>query len=932
MTRIILFLIGLCAVGFAAPVAAQRAAHAQSAPPSQVATGPLVATGLSAEQARIALEVLNDPRKRAAFAATLEAIVKAGPVSQSPATPAAGTAGPGGTGPNGTASAPPLRPSASPVPGTSPGTGPGPGGDPLAGRDEAGDIPLSADSLGAQVLITASDFVHRLGIQVTETFQAVQSLPLLWGWAVVMVTHPVARDILADASWRLLVALLAALAVEYVLRRAMRRPIARLESMAPTAPAVAEELDLSVSDQEGISPETEAAVSDEALVSPTTTDDELPAPARSGRPVVATPLARAEAGEVEPPVVVRRHASPWLLLRRVPLVLARLMLELVPVLGVTLTAHLIAGSTLGGPMTSRLIILAVVDSYAICAAVLCLSRMMLSPGASRLRLFEVPNSLAVYLTRWIRRLAVIAVFGYVFGEVGLLLGLSNVSHVAVQKAIALILHLCLAIMVVQTRRAVRRRIRAPEGVTGVVATLRNRLARSWHWIALFVLAGSWVTLAVEVRHGYTQTLHYILLTALVLIASRLIQLLLLGLIERAVRSNGEATGGIPGLEARLRVYQPALTTILRIAIYLVTALVLLQLYGLEALGWFVSSFLGLRILSALGTFAVTLILAFGVWEAVNAGIQHHLAKLQRDAQLTKSARIRTLLPLLRTTLMAVIATVTALMVLSEIGVNIAPLLAGAGILGVAIGFGSQKLVQDLITGIFLLLENAMQVGDSVTVSGLSGVVEALSVRTIRLRAADGSVHIIPFSAVTSVTNVNRGLGNASVTVTVEFNEDTDQVTEALRQISREMRADPDFSAKMLGDVVIWGVDKFDGAAVTIAGQVVCTDSGRWSVQREFNRRIKKRFQELGIRIFNPLSSYTVAEPALLPDVKKGDGEHGPADGGPADAGSAGGRAPSGRAPSGGASVGESTSGGRPSGGRSGVADLGGGQPDARAVG
>ena len=100
--------------------------------------------------------------------------------------------------------------------------------------------------------------------------------------------------------------------------------------------------------------------------------------------------------------------------------------------------------------------------------------------------------------------------------------------------------------------------------------------------------------------------------------------------------------------------------------------------------------------------------------------------------------------------MVVIATVTALMALSEIGVNIAPLLAGAGILGVAIGFGSQKLVQDLITGIFLLLENAMQVGDWVTVSGLSGSVEALSVRTIKLRASDGSVHLIPFSAVTSV--------------------------------------------------------------------------------------------------------------------------------------------------------------------------------------
>ena len=193
-----------------------------------------------------------------------------------------------------------------------------------------------------------------------------------------------------------------------------------------------------------------------------------------------------------------------------------------------------------------------------------------------------------------------------------------------------------------------------------------------------------------------------------------------------------------------------------------------------------------------------------------------------------------------------------MMVLSEIGVNIGPLLAGAGIVGVAIGFGSQTLVRDLITGIFLLLENAMQVGDSVTVSGLSGTVENLSVRTIRLRAADGSVHIIPFSSVTTVTNVNRGLGNASVNVSVAAHEDTDRVCEVLKEIVAGMREDADFSARMLSDLQLWGVDKLDGASVTIAGQVVCTDSGRWSVQREFNRRMKRRFEELGIQLYNPV--------------------------------------------------------------------------------
>jgi small-conductance mechanosensitive channel len=299
---------------------------------------------------------------------------------------------------------------------------------------------------------------------------------------------------------------------------------------------------------------------------------------------------------------------------------------------------------------------------------------------------------------------------------------------------------------------------------------------------------------------------------------------------------------------------------LRLAIYLLCFLGLLQLYGLNTFLWLMDTPLGLHILSAGGTLLVTIVLAFAVWEAINGAIQQHLDRLQREAQLAKSARLRTLLPLVRSIVLITIAIVAGLMVLSEIGINIAPLLAGAGIVGVAIGFGSQKLVQDLITGIFLLLENAMQVGDTVTVSGLTGVVEALSVRTIRLRAGDGSVHIIPFSSVTSVTNVNRGLGNASVTVSVAYDEDTDRVCDELKAIVAQMRADPDLSAKMLSDLQLWGVDKVDGASVTIAGQVVCTDSGRWAVQREFNRRMKRRFQELGIRIFSPIQTISLSIP------------------------------------------------------------------------
>ena len=787
MKRLILLLLGAVLLGVPTPAFAQKPETPPSAP----------APAISADQARAALDVLNDPAKRAAFAATLNALSKAQPADQ---TPAAGVAG---------------AQAAAPATQT---------------KVEGLTIPLAPDSLGAQVLLSASAFVSNLGTQAVDALDTVQSLPLLYGWVVMVATNPMARDILVDVSWRIVLVLLLAAAAERGLRRVMQRPIRGLEGLAPAV---------------------HAPCSDQPEASSDPGDD---------------PVARAEAGEVEAPVPSRPRPSAWTLLKRVPLVLARLALEFVPVLGIALIGHLFAGSSLGGQTVSRLIILAVVDAYAICVALLSLVRMLLSPEASRLRLFHLPDSAAIYLMYWAKRVIVIAVLGYAVGEVGLLLGLSEIAHDAMEKGVGLVLHVCLAYVVVRKRRAVRRWLRAPDGSTSLVARLRNRFARIWHWIALFFLAAGWLIWAIEVPHGYAAVLHYFILTALVLIGARLTLLFLLGMVDRIMRPAPDSPGLYPGMHARLRVYHPVVAVALRLTIYLLCVLGLLQLYGLNTFLWLIDSALGLRVLSASGGLLVTIVLAVGVWEAVNGGIQQHLHRLEREAQLAKSARLRTLLPLLRSTLLITIAIVAGLMILSEIGINIAPLLAGAGIVGVAIGFGSQKLVQDLITGIFLLLENAMQVGDTVTVTGLTGTVEALSVRTIRLRAGDGSVHIIPFSSVTSVTNVNRGLGNAEVIVSVAYDEDTDRVAEELKTIIAGMRSDSDMSAKMLSDFQLWGVDKVNGAAVTIAGQVVCTDSGRWAVQREFNRRMKRRFQELGIRIFNPVQTINLV-PA---PVERGD--------------------------------------------------------------
>jgi small-conductance mechanosensitive channel len=354
-------------------------------------------------------------------------------------------------------------------------------------------------------------------------------------------------------------------------------------------------------------------------------------------------------------------------------------------------------------------------------------------------------------------------------------------------------------------------------------------------------------------------LRYFFAGVAVLAIARLASIAMMTALDRIFRISPEFLRQFPGLEARANRYFPALRATVSGVIAVITLVALLEVWGIDATEWFSGDRVGGRLVSALVTVGIAAVVALAIWEATNAAIDQHLVRLSREGRFARVARLRTFLPMLRTTLLSIIVTVVALTALSELGVNIAPLLAGAGIVGIAIGFGSQKLVQDLITGLFLLLENAMQVGDTVTVSGLSGVVENLSIRTIRLRAGDGSIHIVPFSSVTSVTNTNRGIGNAAVSVNVAYQEDTDRVGTVLKEIAAEMRRDPAFKPMIRGDFDLWGVDKVDASMVTVVGQIECTDFGRWPVQREFYRRMKRRFQELGIEIARPSQTTIVLQ-------------------------------------------------------------------------
>ncbi len=196
-------------------------------------------------------------------------------------------------------------------------------------------------------------------------------------------------------------------------------------------------------------------------------------------------------------------------------------------------------------------------------------------------------------------------------------------------------------------------------------------------------------------------------------------------------------------------------------------------------------------------------------------------------------------------------------ILSELGVEIGPMLAAAGVLGLAVGFGAQHLVQDVISGFFLLLEDQLRVGDVVEVAGKSGLVERLTLRTVVLRSLDGSVHFVRAGQINIVTNMTKDFSRYVLDVGVAYRENVDRVMEILRELDAELRADPVLGPGMTEPIEILGLDKFTDSAFVIRARLTTKPGRQWEIGREFNRRLKKRFDAEGIEIpFPRMTVYT----------------------------------------------------------------------------
>ncbi len=546
--------------------------------------------------------------------------------------------------------------------------------------------------------------------------------------------------------------------------------------------------------------------------------------------------------------------------------LVRTILELIPIIAFAAAAYGIL-PLLDPGQTTQLLALSLVNAHVLVRVILVLTKLVLAPGMPALRLLPLDNESVHYLYIWLGRIAGLGIYGYFILEAALLLGLPAELHAFLMKFIGLALTSMIVVLILQNRMDVASWLRgkhpgqliAPKEEetqpelefkeskeAQTVGALRRRIADVWHIVAIILVVGLFGTWALEIEGGFQFFAQALLMTGLVLaLSSALIKITLRG-VDRLFQISDELKTAYPALEARANRYQPVVRNALKIVIIIIAAFAILQAWGLGTLRWLFSPHGGV-VVAELLTLIFIIAAAFLIWEFVSAKIEQSLA--EEDGQLKKvNTRKLTLLPLLRNVIRISLVLIAGMIVLTHLGINIGPLLAGAGVLGLAIGFGAQTLVRDIITGAFLLMEDSIAVGDWVEVGGHSGGVERLTVRTVTLRDLTGTVHVVPFGDVTSVTNYNREYGYALVDAGVAYRENYGQVVQALQDIALELRQDESWGQEILGELEVFGLNSLSDSAVEIRVRLKTKPLRQFAVRRAFLERMKRVFDERNIEI------------------------------------------------------------------------------------
>ncbi|CAN0552496.1 unnamed protein product, partial [Ectocarpus sp. 12 AP-2014] len=474
-------------------------------------------------------------------------------------------------------------------------------------------------------------------------------------------------------------------------------------------------------------------------------------------------------------------------------------------------------------------------------------RMLFSSRYDGLRLLPISAPEASYWNRWLARL--IGMVGYGLMVVVPLVNfyLAATLGQAVGTVIMLLAFIYAVAVVLKNRVRLSgnlNQIAAASTLTASRVSLQL-FARTWHLFALLYFLMVFVLTLTRPGDALPFVLFATLKTLIAVVLGLLTSTFLSQTIGRRIQLSPDLRRKLPLLENRLNSYVPNALRILRTVLLVAVIMVILDAWGAFNLAAWYASERGAYLVGHMMSVAIILIVAIGVWLGLASLIEHKLNPETGHGEPT--ARAKTLLSLFRNALAIAVVTITGMIVLSEIGINIGPLIAGAGVLGLAIGFGAQKLVQDVITGVFIQIENAMNTGDVVTVGGVTGTAEKLSIRSVGIRDLSGTYHIVPFSSVDTVSNYMREFGNHVGEYGIAYRESIDGAIEQLKLAFEDLKAS-EHSHKLLADMTVAGVTALADSSVNLRVVIKTTPGDQWGVGRAFNRLVKMRFDSAGIEI------------------------------------------------------------------------------------
>lgn len=517
---------------------------------------------------------------------------------------------------------------------------------------------------------------------------------------------------------------------------------------------------------------------------------------------------------------------------------------------------------------ARLLVLAFASATVLRRGTIVVARVLLAPHASALRLSRASDETAASLEAWTARIASLAAYGRFALDALAIVGADRTFLGALRNVYGLALLVMAVAFVLRQRQRVSERLSrwlepGPEKPARAWRSAAASLAHAW-WIgAIVYLFGLFLAWASEIG-DFPTVIGATVLSALLLALGAFVFALFDWVAARLDPRVAAVGSRFPEIAASVKRYANGLRLVLKIAIGLVIVAFVFEAWGVQALAFLESAFVSAAFSALLGILFVFLIAA-AVIDVSTMLTQRHLEARERAG--LASNKTRTILPLARKAIRVVVVTVAFVTALGQAGVNVGPLLAGVGVVGLAIGFGAQTLVKDIITGLFILMEDTISVGDVVEVNGTGGLVESVDIRTVRLRDASGAVHTIPYSSIAAVKNMARDFGCHVASIGVAYKEDVDSVIGVIREVGASLQRSPDLGRLILEPIDVLGLERFDDSAVVIQARIKTRPTEQAKVGREFNRLLKKAFDERGIEI--PFPHRTVNVVGMAPPLPSG---------------------------------------------------------------